>query len=106
MLFPSWLRTLRTTWAPAGRQDRRQAPRRRGPRLTVEQLEDRLVPSHFTAATVSDLITDINAANLAGGSNTITLVAHKSFNLTAVNNTANGPTGLPVMRRRQCRGRW
>jgi hypothetical protein len=56
-----------------------------------------MVPSTFNAATVSDLIADINAANLVGGSNTITFVAHKTFNLTAVNNTTDGPTGLPVI---------
>jgi hypothetical protein len=65
----------------------------------VEQLEDRLVPSNFAAATVSDLIADINAANLAGGANTITLTAPTTspYVLTAVNNTTDGPTGLPVI---------
>jgi hypothetical protein len=66
-------------------------------RLVLEQLEDRLVPSNFTAATASDLIADINAANQGGGSNTIALVAGKSFTLTAVNNTTDGGTGLPVI---------
>jgi hypothetical protein len=33
------------------------------------------VPSNFTAASVSDLIADINAANQAGGSNSIVLAA-------------------------------
>jgi hypothetical protein len=67
----------------------------------VEQLEDRMVPSNFTAATVSDLIADINAANLAGGANTITLTAPTTspYVLTAVNNTTDGPTGLPVIAR-------
>src|ERR1700756_3202171 len=81
--------TVRRAWVPA--------PRRRGLRLTLEQLEDRTVPSNFTAASVSDLIADINAANLAGGSNTITLVAGQTFGLTAVNNTTDGATGLPVI---------
>jgi hypothetical protein len=63
----------------------------------VEQLEDRTIPSTYTAGTVSDLIADINAANAAGGSNTITLVAGTKFKLTAVNNTTDGPTGLPVI---------
>lgn len=71
--------------------------RRRGTRLACEQLEDRTVPSSFTAATVSDLIADINAANVLGGSNTITLAPGKTFTLTAVDNTYWGPTGLPVI---------
>jgi hypothetical protein len=70
---------------------------RRSRRLTLEQLEDRTVPSSFTAASVSDLIADINAANAAGGANTITLVAGTTFTLTAVNNTTDGATGLPVI---------
>jgi hypothetical protein len=54
------------------------------------------VLSNFTAATVSDLIADINAANQAGGSNTITLTA-TTYNLTAVDNTTDGATALPVI---------
>jgi hypothetical protein len=73
------------------------APRRRGPRVSLEQLEDRTVPSSFTAATVSDLIADINAANLTGGSNAITQVAGTTFTLNAVDNNTDGPTGLPVI---------
>jgi hypothetical protein len=67
-------------------------------RLGLERLEDRTVPSNFTAATVSDLIADINAANLAGGSNTITLVAGNRFTLTEPDNsTERGYNGLPVI---------
>jgi hypothetical protein len=44
-------------------------------RLVLEQLEDRALPSSYSAANVSALITDINAANAAGGANTITLAA-------------------------------
>jgi hypothetical protein len=66
-------------------------------RLKVKQLEDRTVPSGFTAGTVTELIADINAANTAGGSNTITLVAGTTFTLTALNNTTDGGTGLPVI---------
>src|SRR5437868_8400615 len=79
------------------RHARPQAARRRGVRLRLEQLEDRTVPSSFTAASVSDLIADINAANAAGGSNTITLAAGTTFTLTAVDNTTHGATGLPVI---------
>src|SRR5262245_22323819 len=39
------------------------SPRRRGLRLRLEQLEDRTVPSAFTAASVAELIDDINTAN-------------------------------------------
>jgi hypothetical protein len=72
---------------------------RRALRLRLEQLEDRTLPSNFTAATVSDLIADINAANQAGGTNTITLTAPTTspYVLTAVDNTANGANGLPVI---------
>jgi hypothetical protein len=45
------------------RQSRTQTGRRHRARLGAEQLEDRQVPSSFTAATVSDLIAHINAAN-------------------------------------------
>jgi hypothetical protein len=80
----------------------RRRPIRRSPqasRLRLEQLEDRTVPSNFNAATVSDLIADINAANIQGGANTITLVAPTTspFVLTAVDNTTDGATGLPVI---------
>jgi hypothetical protein len=68
-------------------------------RLTLEQLEDRTVPSNFTAATVPDLIADIHAANQAGGSNMIALVAPATspYVLAPVNNTTDGATGLPVI---------
>jgi hypothetical protein len=66
-------------------------------RPRLETLEDRAVPANFTAASVSDLIADINAANRHGGSNTITLVAGNTFTLNAVNNATDGATGLPVI---------
>jgi hypothetical protein len=68
-----------------------------GRRPTLEVLEDRCLPSAYTAASVSDLIADINAANQAGGSNTIALAAGTTFTLTAVDNTTDGATGLPVI---------
>jgi hypothetical protein len=78
---------------------RPQPTGRRGLRLSLEQLEDRTVPSNFIAATASDLIADIKAANQQGGSNTITLVAPTTspYALTAVDNTTDGATGLPVI---------
>ena len=68
-------------------------------RPRLEQLEDRTLPSNFFANTVSDLIADINAANAAGGINTITLTAPISspYVVTAADNSTDGPTGLPVI---------
>jgi hypothetical protein len=91
-----WLATLRNlVFGP--RSPRPPARQRRPARLRLEQLEGRALPSAYTAASVSDLIADINAANKAGGSNTITLVAGTTFTLTAVDNTRDGATGLPVI---------
>jgi hypothetical protein len=68
-------------------------------RLSLEALEDRTLLTAYTAATVADLITDIGLANQAGGTNTITLSAAPSspYTLTAVDNTTDGATGLPVI---------
>jgi predicted outer membrane repeat protein len=57
------------------------------------------VPASFTAATVSDLIADINAANLSADADTITLAPGKTFTLTEVNNTTSAywANGLPVI---------
>ena len=52
---------------------------------------------NWSVNSVSDLITAINAANQARGANTITLARGAHFTLTAVNNTIDGPTGLPVI---------
>ena len=80
------------------RPPRRARPaRRQHVRLGLLQLEDRVVLSNYTAATVPDLIADIHAANRAGGSNTIALAAGAAFTLTAVDNTTDGATGLPVI---------
>jgi hypothetical protein len=79
------------------RPARRSQSQRPGGRLGLEQLEDRLTPSNFTAASVSDLIADISAANKQGGANMITLAANTTFVLTTVNNTTNGANGLPVI---------
>jgi hypothetical protein len=102
MSLPSWLYWL-TRGFPHNRDGRTRRPRpprpqRHGLRLTLERLEDRTLPSSYTAASVSDLIADINAANKHGGLNTITLAANTPFTLTAVNNTADGATGLPVIK--------
>jgi hypothetical protein len=96
MSLPSWLR-WRTGDLPRARNSRPRAAGHCRSRLALEQLEDRTVPSSFTVGSLSDLIADINAANAAGGSNTITLVAGTTFTLSAVNNTTDGATGLPVV---------
>jgi hypothetical protein len=76
---------------------RRPPAQRGGLRLILEELEDRTVPSTFTAASVSDLIADINAANLTAEADTITLVAGNTFTLTQVIDSTDGETGLPVI---------
>jgi hypothetical protein len=55
------------------------------------------VPATYKAATVSDLITDINKANHDGGGNTILLAANTTFNLVSFDNTTDGRNGLPVI---------
>jgi hypothetical protein len=90
--FWNWLTQPRT---PA--RLRARPPRRHHVQLGLLQLEDRALMSSNTAGTVADLIADINAANTGGGSNTITLVAGTTFTLTAVDNTTDGATGLPVI---------
>jgi hypothetical protein len=66
-------------------------------RPAVHRLEDRELPANLIAASVADLISAINAANATPEADTITLVAGKTFTLTAVNNTTDGATGLPVI---------
>jgi hypothetical protein len=64
----------------------------------VEPLETRRLLAAFTASSVPELIADINAANAAGGSNTITLTPGTTFTLNAVNNYYyDGPAGLPMI---------
>jgi hypothetical protein len=92
MFFSSWLRKLNVKPPTSRRASSTFRPR-------LEVLEGRDVPSTFYAATASDLIADINAANKAGGANTIVLTAPTTspYVLTAVNNSTDGPTGLPVI---------
>jgi hypothetical protein len=104
MLFPTLFLCL--SWAsgaageaPHRRPQAKPPALRRAFRPCLERLEDRALPSSYTAATVSDLIADINAANAAGGTNTITLTAPTTspYVLTAVDNSTDGPTGLAVI---------
>ena len=97
MRLPSWL----SFWRRASSQASSRRPRRHRPAL--EQLEGRSLPTAYTAASVPDLIADINAANLAGGDNTITLEAGQTYTLTAADNVvysgapAYAANGLPVI---------
>jgi hypothetical protein len=86
-------RPVRSHLAPGTRRPRRCL-------LTVEALEDRTLPSNYTATTLAELITDIGLANQAGGTNTITLGAGpgSTYTLFGPNNTTDGATGLPVIR--------
>jgi hypothetical protein len=87
-------------WHSSLRKRNRGGPtKRRDVRLALELLEDRLVPTNYTAGNVNQLIADINAANQAGGSNTITLTAPTTspYVLTAVDNSTDGANGLPVI---------
>src|SRR5262249_21256835 len=65
----------------------------------VETLESRLLLTAYAAATAAQLVADIKAANTSGGANTITLTAPTTspYVLSAVNNKTDGPTGLPVV---------
>jgi hypothetical protein len=96
-LTKAWQQLLRLALGSRGNAARPSRRRPRPRRLCLELLEDRHLPSNYTAATVADLINDINAANAAGGSNTIALVAGTTFTLSAVDNTTDGATGLPVI---------
>jgi hypothetical protein len=92
MSLLSWLRKSNST----------RPTKSRSRRLSVEALEDRMVLSTFYAATASDLIADIKAANLQGGANTIVLTAPPTssrfaYQLTATNNTTDGANVLPVI---------
>jgi hypothetical protein len=110
MWFNQWLRGWRGQpiwfpWSLARQHKRRPRPpgsrraRRGGTHLLLEQLEERSLLSSYSAASVFDLIADINAANSAGGTNTITLTAPTAspYVLTVVNNSTDGATGLPVI---------
>ena len=64
----------------------------------IEPLEIRRLLASFTASSVAELIADINAANAAGGSNTITLAPGSTFELNAADNTTGfDANGLPVI---------
>jgi hypothetical protein len=97
MWFFSWLRSQTSTRSRLRDAFQSRPPGRLRPRL--EALEDRCLPSTFYAATASDLIADIKAANLQGGANTIVLTAPTTspYAMSAVDNNTNGYNMLPVI---------
>ena len=65
----------------------------------VELLETRRLLASFTASSVAELVSDVNAANAAGGVNSITLAAGTTFDLKAVDNQNDfgSANGLPII---------
>ena len=102
MWFSSWLRNGKRSALAAPRRTQMSTHRRAGFRPRFEALEDRKLLSasglpYPTAATVNQLIADINYANGAGGAITINLQPGTTFDLTSVNNTTDGGNALPVI---------
>ena len=97
MSFMSWFRSQRSQNGLRSKSTGRSLKDLFRPRL--EALEGRALPSTYYAGTAADLIADINAANKAGGGNTILLYAPSTspYIFTAANNTKYGYTVLPVI---------
>src|SRR6516165_2672706 len=99
-----WLSSQLRNWRRLALSGRRSSPRRRRPDYgpPVEALECRTLLTAYAAATAAQLVADINAANKAGGTKTITLTASTTspYILTGVNNTADGANGLPQIARK------
>src|SRR5437763_762688 len=92
-----WFPILSALWHSYSSQ-RPVGRKRPSNRLALEALEDRTVPALFTAASVSDLIADINAANALPGPDTIALTDGATYTLTAADNyTAGDGNGLPII---------
>lgn len=89
-----WWKTFLLRWRGSASSDGRSSARRCRLRPTLEALEDRTLPSSYTAATVPELIASINAANQTPEADIIVLAAGSRFTLTEVNHTVNGATGL------------
>jgi hypothetical protein len=69
-------------------------------RLSLECLEDRLVPASTINVAAGDsqgLIAAINQADVTVGGATIVLAQNSTYTLTDVNNTLYGPNGLPAI---------
>jgi hypothetical protein len=100
MSFSSWQRNWMRA-ATAARRRTQVSPRQpTGFRPRLEALDERWLPSGLpypTAATVSQLIADINYADKTGGAFAINLKPGTTFDVKTVNNTTNGANGLPVI---------
>ncbi len=100
MSFCSWLRNGKRSAPAARRRTQTSLRQRAGFRPRLEALDERRLPSGLpypTAATVSQLIADINSADKTGGAFTINLKPGTTFGVKTVNNTTNGANGLPVI---------
>jgi len=89
--FDEVFSSMRKSWRDSHRRSRK--PQRY--RLDYERLEDRRVLSSVT--TQAGLIAAINAANVAGGSNSITLGKNITLYEATADNTNDGPNGLPFI---------
>jgi len=100
MLFTFWLRNWKRLAPAARRRTPTSAHQQFRFRPRLEACEDRCLPSGLpypTAATVSQLIADINYADQTGGAFTINLQPSATFDVKSVNNTTDGANGLPVV---------
>ena len=100
MLLSSSLRNWSRPASAACRRTPTSARQRASLRPWLQAFEDRCLPSGLpypTAATVSQLIADINYADKTGGAFTINLKPKTTFDLTKADNTDNGANGLPVV---------
>jgi hypothetical protein len=61
----------------------------------LELLEGRRLFASYAAATVTDLVAAIHAANAKAGTDTISLAPGAMFSLSVMDNMGNGATGLP-----------
>ncbi len=91
-----WSRSI-PRWLSGTRQSQRSgALERRSIRLSVEQLETRLMPATFNPTDTAGLLDALRAANAAPNDTTIiNLQAGFTYTLSAVDNFWYGPNGLP-----------
>ena len=98
-----WFSSQLRNWRRLALSGHRHSPRRRRPDYgpPIEALECRTLLTAYAAATAAQLVADISAANKSGGTNTITLTAPTTspYVLSAVNNSTDGPTALPVIKK-------
>ena len=93
-----WLNALRQRLL--GQPRKRSRPRKAAAeaRLGVEALENRIVPAVFNAATVGGGSSRTSAwPTPIASANTINLTGARALPLTSVNNSTDGPNGLPVI---------